>query len=487
MRVGKMNYGMIVFMLGWVCCFESVFLLLPFGVSLLYGEREGLGFLIVAVICAVIGLIITRMKPKHRTLHGKEGVVIVAFSWIVLSIFGAIPFVVSGEIPHFIDALFETMSGFTTTGASILSDVEALSKTSLFWRSFTHWIGGMGVLVFILAILPLKSGGTGGAGLHIMRAESPGPSVSKLVPKVRTTALILYAIYLAMTVVQIVILLIGGMSLFDAVTISFGTAGTGGFAIKNSSLGDYSSFLQVVVAIFMILFGVNFNVYYFILRKKLNQAFAITEMKGYFVIIGLSTLIITINITPMFSSIAEALKHALFQVGSIITTTGYASTDFNVWPELSRTTLVILMFIGACAGSTGGGIKVSRIIILFKGIKKELQRVCHPRSISKVKLDGHTLENGVVESVNAYIAIYIILFALSVLIISLDNKDLITNFTAVAATINNIGPGLEIVGPTGTFGSFSYLSKLVMIFDMLAGRLELIPILILLVPSTWRR
>lgn len=471
-------------MLGWVCCFESLFLLLPAFVSVYYQEAAGKGYFIMAVVCAVTGFLITRRKPKSRTMYGKEGIIIVALSWIVLSIFGAVPFMISGEIPGIANALFETVSGFTTTGASVLSDAEALSKTSLFWRSFTHWVGGMGVLVFILAILPLKGSGS---GMHLMRAESPGPSVSKLVPRIRTTALILYTIYFGMTLLQIIILLAGGMTVFEAVTISFGTAGTGGFVIKNSSLGDYSDFLQVVVAIFMILFGVNFNAYYFILKKKPRQALASIEVKGYFAIILTSTIVIAGDILPLFGSGWEAVKHAFFQVGSIITTTGYATTDFNLWPELSKTILVMLMFIGACAGSTGGGIKVSRLIILLKGVKKEIQKVCHPRCVKRVKMDGHTLENGVVESVNAYMVIYLMFFAVSLLLLSLDNKDFTTSFTAVATTLNNGGPGFGLVGPTGNFGNFSILSKFVMIFNMLAGRLELIPMMILILPGTWRK
>lgn len=479
-----MNYGMIIHMLGWVCYFESMFLALPVVVSLIYREDSGTAFLAVMLLCALVGFLMIRKKPQNRTIYVREGLVVVALSWIVLSIFGALPFVISGEIPSLVDALFETISGFTTTGASILTDVEALSHASLFWRSFTHWVGGMGVLVFILAILPLKGGG---AGMHIMRAESPGPSVSKLVPRIRTTALILYSIYFGMTVLEIVILLAGGMPLFDALTISFGTAGTGGFAIKNSSLGDYSAFIQVVVTIFMILFGVNFNVYYLLMKKKAGQALRSAELWGYLGIIGASTLVITISILPMFPNAQEALRHAFFQVGSIITTTGFATADFNQWPEIARTILVMIMFVGACAGSTGGGIKVSRVIILLKGVKKEISMVCHPRAVKKVKMDGRALEHGVVRSINAFIVLYVVIFAASLLVISLDNKDMITNFTAVAATMNNIGPGLEIVGPTGNFSSFSDLSKFVMMFDMLAGRLELLPMMILFVPATWKR
>lgn len=380
------------------------------------------------------------------------------------------------------DAFFETVSGFTTTGASILTNVEGLSQTALFWRSFTHWVGGMGVLVFILAIIPTKSD----SGIHLMRAESPGPSVNKLVPKVRTTAMILYGIYLGMTVVEIVFLLVGGMPLFDSLTIAFGTAGTGGFAIKNDSIASYTTYLQGVVTVFMIMFGINFHVYYLFLVKRPKEALRTGEMWAYLGIIGTSVLVIAFSVRDMFPSFFMALHQSAFQVGSIITTTGYATVDYEAWPEIARTILVLLMFIGACAGSTGGGIKVSRIIILFKGVKKEITMISHPRSIKKVKIDGRLVEHDVVRSVNAFLVIYAVIFVISLMIISLDNMDMTTNFTAIAATLNNVGPGLGIVGPTGNYAAFSDLSKLVMSFDMLAGRLELLPMLILFVPSTWK-
>ena len=434
------------------------------------------------LLCAAVGFTMTFKKPKDRTMFAKEGLVTVALSWIILSIFGAVPFVISGEIPSMTDAFFETVSGFTTTGASILTNVEGLSQTALFWRSFTHWVGGMGVLVFILAIIPTKSD----SGIHLMRAESPGPSVNKLVPKVRTTAMILYGIYLGMTVVEIVFLLVGGMPLFDSLTIAFGTAGTGGFAIKNDSIASYSTYLQGVVTVFMIMFGINFHVYYLFLVKRPKEALRTGEMWAYLGIIGTSVLVIAFSVRDMFPSFFMALHQSAFQVGSIITTTGYATVDYEAWPEIARTILVLLMFIGACAGSTGGGIKVSRIIILFKGVKKEITMISHPRSIKKVKIDGRLVEHDVVRSVNAFLVIYAVIFVISLMIISLDNMDMTTNFTAIAATLNNVGPGLGIVGPTGNYAAFSDLSKLVMSFDMLAGRLELLPMLILFVPSTWK-
>ena len=479
-----MNYGMIVYMLGWICLFEAMFMALPLMVAVIYQEPAGWAYLMVLVLCAVLGLLLTRRKVKNRKIYGRDGLVIVAFCWIVLSIFGAAPFVISGDIPSFTDALFETISGFTTTGSSILNDVEALSRANLFWRSFAHWIGGMGVLVFILALLPIKAGG---AGMYIMRAESPGPRVRKLVPKIKTTAMILYAIYFGMTVLQIILMLLAGTPLFDAMVLSFGSAGTGGFAIKNDGLASYTNLQQAIVTVAMILFGVNFNFYYLLLRRKPRQALACTEVWAYLGIIAASILVITIQVLPGFETVYQAFHHTAFQVSSIITTTGYSTADFNEWNALSKTILVLIMFVGACAGSTGGGIKVSRIIILLKGVRKEVMRVCHPRSIKKVKMDGHSLEHEAVHSVYAFVIIYICIFVVSLLVITLDEKDLVTNFTAVAATINNIGPGLNIVGPAGNFSSFSDLSKFVLMFDMLAGRLELLPLLVLFVPSTWKK
>ena len=365
----------------------------------------------------------------------------------------------------------------------ILSDVEALPHCMLMWRSFTHWIGGMGVLVFILSLLPL----TGGYHMNLMKAESPGPSVSKLAPKVQSTAKILYSIYFVMTVIQILLLLVGGMPLFDSICTAFGTAGTGGFGIKNDSMASYSTYLQVVITVFMILFGVNFNAYFFIITKKFAQAFKMEEVRYYFGIIGIAILIITCNIYHIFGNAAKAFQQAAFQVGSIITTTGYATTDFNTWPEISRTILLLLMFIGACAGSTGGGIKVSRILILCKTVRKELHIFLHPNAIKKIKMDGKAIPHEVVRSTNIFFIVYVLIFASSIFLIAFDDFDLITNFTAVAATFNNIGPGLELVGPTGNFGMFSWFSKLILTFDMLAGRLEIFPLLILFVRDTWKK
>ena len=479
---GPMNTSVIRYVLGQVLKIEGLFLLLPCIVAVIYKESSGFVFLGTALLCALLGILITLKKPSSYIFYLKEGCVTTALSWIVLSIFGALPFCISGEIPSFTDALFETISGFTTTGASILSDVEALSHCMLFWRSFTHWIGGMGVLVFLLAIVPLS----GGSNINLMRAESPGPSVGKLVPKMKLTARILYSIYLFLTVLQLVLLLFGGMPLFEALCSTFGTAGTGGFGVLNSSMASYSPYLQWVITIFMILFGVNFNAYYFILFKQFKKAFKLEEVRYYLLIILAATGIIFIDIVDMFDSIFEALTHASFQVASIITTTGFATIDFNLWPQTSKTILILLMFIGACAGSTGGGIKVSRFIVLLKTVKKELHSYIHPRSIKKIQIEGKPVEHDVVRSINVYCITFFLVFCASVLFISFEGKDFVTNFTAVAATINNIGPGLELVGPTSNFGFFSDFSKWVLMFDMLAGRLELFPLLILFHPGMWK-
>lgn len=478
-----MNYRIITYIVGWVFNLQAIFMVLPILTAVIYGEKDIFAFWAAIIICLVIGLPLTRKKPSNKVFYIKDGCVAVALSWVVLSITGAIPFVLSGSIPHPIDAIFETVSGFTTTGASILAEVESLPKSLLFWRSFTHWIGGMGVLVFLLSLLPLA----GGYHMNLMRAESPGPSVSKLVPKVQSTAKILYGIYLGMTVLQIIFLLLGGVPLFDTLCITFGSAGTGGFGIKNDSLGSYSTYCQVVTTIFIILFGVNFSAYYLILTKKFKAAFHIEEIRYYFGIILASIILIAINTRHMFSGFAQAFQQSAFQVGSIITTTGYSTTDFNQWPALSKTILVLLMFIGACAGSTGGGIKVSRIILLLKAARKEFQLYLHPNAVKKIKMDQKTVSHETLRSTNIFLSVYLIIFCGSVLLISLDNFDLITNFTAVAATLNNIGPGLEIVGPMGNFSSFSYLSKSVLIFDMLAGRLEIFPLLLLFFKNTWKK
>lgn len=479
-----MNKKIIIYLLGWILNIEAVFMLLPCIVAVIYRESSGIWFLAIMAVCGILGLVLTHRKPDNMIFFAREGFVSVALSWIVLSFFGALPFYLSGEIPIFEDAMFEVISGFTTTGASILNNVEGLSKCMLMWRSFTHWIGGMGVLVFILSILPLA----GGYNMYIMKAESPGPSVGKLVPRVKATAKILYGIYLFMTVVEVLLLLAGGMPLFDSLATSFGTAGTGGFGIKNSSIAFYDSYyLQGVITVFMILFGVNFNVYYLFLIHHPKDALHSEEARTYLGIIAATVLLITFNIRGSFGSLFAAFHHAAFQVASIITTTGFSTVDFNQWPEFSKGLLVLLMFIGACAGSTGGGLKVSRVIILLKSVKKELSSLLHPRSVKIIKIEKKPVEHQVLRSINTFLAAYLTIFVVSMIVVSLDNFDFTTNFTAIAATFNNIGPGLAGVGPAANFSGFSPLSKWVMMFDMLAGRLEVFPMLLLFTPSTWKR
>ncbi len=479
-----MNFAIVRYILAWILRFEAGFLLLPALVGLLYGEiQDMLSYFAVSLICLAASILLSRKKPAKFQLYTREGFVSVALGWISLSMFGALPFVFTGDIPNYINALFETISGFTTTGASILADVEALSRANLFWRSFTHWIGGMGVFVFIMAILPLMGGST----MNLMRAESTGPSVGKLVPKAQDTAKLLYIIYIALTVVGIVVLCLCGVNLFDSVTTMFGTTGTGGFGIYNDSLASFSPLAQNMVTLFMILSGVNYTFYFCLLRKQMKEAFSIEEVIWYFVIIFAAVGTIVIDIRHMYGSLAETIRHVFFQVGSIITTTGFSTVDFNQWSQMSKTVLVILMFIGACAGSTGGGIKVSRIVLLFKSIGKELSMMIHPRMVKKIKMNGRSVPHEVMRSTNVFMAVYIVILFVSVLLIGVDEYDFTTNFTAVAATLNNIGPGLELVGPTQNFNLFSPFSKIVLMFNMLAGRLELFPMLILLVPSCWKK
>lgn len=478
-----MNYAIIVYILGWILQFTGALMVIPGLTAVIYREREGFVFLITILISTAVGLLITRKKPKNQVFHIKEAFVTTSASWILLSIVGAVPFVISGSIPYPIDALFETVSGFTTTGASILHSVEALPHCMLMWRSFTHWIGGMGVLVFLLCLLPL----TGGSNMTLMKAESPGPSVSRLVPKVKTTAKLLYGIYLGLTLLETIFLTIGGMPLFDTICTAFGTAGTGGFGIKNDSFAGYSMYLQGVVTVFMILFGINFSAYYLILSKKFRQVLDIEEIRYYLGLIAASILVIGINIRHLFPNILQALHHAAFQVASIITTTGFATKDFNQWPTFAKTILVMLMFVGACAGSTGGGIKVSRILIFAKTLRKEFHLYLHPNAIKKIQMDKKPVAHDVVRAANTYMILYILLYAVSMLVLSIDNLDLTTNFTAVAATLNNIGPGLEQVGPSANFSVFSNLPKCMLIVDMLAGRLELFPLFILFSRDTWKK
>lgn len=478
-----MNYSAVKYILSYVLMIEGALLLFPFIVGVLYMEQKSVWYLLVAVICIVLGVLGTRHKPKNAMFYFKEGCLATAASWITLSIFGSLPLILTGEYPSYVDALFEIVSGFTTTGATVLSDVECLCHATLFWRAFTHWIGGMGVLVFLLMIIPMS----GGSNMNLMRAESPGPSVSKLVPRVRDTAKILYGIYLAITILGVIALCLCGMPLFDSLCTTFGSVGTGGFGIKNSSIGGYSPLIQNAVTVLMILSGVNYTIYFCLLSKQFKEAFSIEEVRWYFVIILVSALTIAWNVRPLYATLGETLRHSFFQVGTIITTTGFATTDFNMWPQLSKTILLLLMMIGACAGSTGGGMKVSRVLILFKAIRKELSMMIHPRMVKKIKMDGHNLSHETLRSTNVYMTAYFIVLFVSLLIVCLDEYDLSTNFTAVLATLNNIGPGLELVGPTQNFALFSPLSKCVLMFDMLAGRLELFPMLVILLPSCWKK
>lgn len=478
-----MNYSSIVYILGQILKFEGIFMLLPFLTGLIYKENTAYAYLLVGIICTALGVLITLKKSRHPQIFNRDGFVAVALGWIVLSIFGAVPFVLTGEIPSFTDALFETISGFTTTGASILTDVEVLSHASLMWRSFTHWVGGMGVLVFIMSFLSLM----GGSSINLMKAESPGPSVSKLVPHVKDTAKILYRIYFIITLILILLFCIFGMPLFDSLTLTFGTVGTGGFAIKNDSIAGYAPVLQNIITVFMILSGVNYVAYFYIMKKQFKNIFKVEEIRVYLCIIFASATFIAFNIRSLYPTLNEAFRHAFFQVGSIITTTGYATANYELWPEASKTILVILMLIGACAGSTGGGLKVSRLLMLCKSIPKQLSLVLHPRQVKVIRMDGKPIDHSVFRASNVYLAIYFIILLISTFLISLDNFDFTTNFTAVASALNNIGPGLSVVGPTGNFSAFSDFSKFVLMFDMLAGRLELYPLLILFLPSTWRR
>ncbi len=479
-----MNYRMVGYILLWVIKLEGLFLLLPVFIGLIYREYEqAVIFLICAAIYCVLGFIGTFFKPKNTRIFQKEGFVAVALCWIVISVFGALPFVFTGEIPNFVDALFEIVSGFTTTGSSILTDVETISHVCLFWRSFSHWLGGMGVLVFALMLLPAKDG----SHMYLMKAESPGPDVSKFVPRVRDTAIILYKIYIFLTIIEIAILLFSGMHWFDTLCISFGTAGTGGFSILASGCATYTALQQWVITIFMILFGVNFSFYYFILCKKAGLALKMEEVRTYIIIILAAIAVISVNILSIYENIGEAVRHAAFQVGSIITTTGYATTDFNLWPALSKTILVVLMFVGACAGSTGGGLKVSRIVIMMRTVKREVYRTINPRRVKTVQMDGKAVSDAQRHSVSVYISAYFLVFFISFIIVSIDGFSMESNFTAVASAINNIGPGLDMVGPMGSFASYGIISKLVLTFDMLAGRLEILPMFILMSPSLWKR
>ena len=477
-----MNIRMLIYILGKVLLIEGVLMILPVVCGLFYGESQLFYYIILAALYVGLGFAVSAKKPKNMTVFIKDGCVATALSWILLSVCGCIPFVLTKEIPSFTDAMFETASGFSTTGASILTNVEAMSHTSLMWRSLTHWIGGMGVLVFLLAVVPMA----GGSNMNLMRAESPGPSVGKIVPKVRSTAKMLYLIYLAMTVAEIVILFACGMPLFDSVCSAFGTAGTGGFGVKNDSFASYAPHIQWIVAVFMIMFGANFNFYYYLTTRQVSKAFKMSEVKVYLIVVAVVTGIICFSVRNLYGSFGEAIRQSFFQVSTIITTTGFATTDFDLWPTVARFLLLVLMIIGACASSTGGGIKIARFQIMFKTIKREIHTYIHPRTVKKIHVDGKTVDSDIEHSVALYFFIYLITFAFSMFIVAFEGHDLVTVFSSVAATLNNIGPGLSMVGPTQNYSFFSAVSKWVFIFDMLAGRLELMPLIVFLNPSTYK-
>ncbi len=479
-----MNRRMVFSTVGKIISAEALMLVLPLVTAIIYSESCAWSIFLTIVIAAAVGLGMTVLfRPHSRVIYAREGFCITAAAWILMSAIGALPFVLSGEIPSFIDAFFETVSGFTTTGASILADVEIMSRGLLFWRSFTHWVGGMGVLVFVMALLP----GMSDRSIHIMRAEMPGPVVGKLVPRAKDTASILYKIYIVMTMVEILLLLCGGMPLFDSIVHAFGTAGTGGFGIRADSIGGYSPYLQWVITVFMFLFGVNFNLYYLLLIRRFRSVLQSTELWVYLGIVVASIGLITTNILSLYSGFAEALRHAAFQVSSIITTTGYATTDFDLWPGFSKGILLLLMFVGACAGSTGGGIKVSRVVLLWKNVCRQVRQLVHPRAIGVVKFEGKPVDEPTTNSVGTYLAVYIFCFVAIFLLLCLEDASFTTHFSAAAACFNNIGPGFDAVGPTMNFAAYSGFSKVLLSFAMLLGRLEIYPLLIALYPGTWKK
>ncbi len=483
-----MNYKMIGRIIALTLMLEAFFMLPPMLICIADGSGVAAWAFVYAILIALVcaGVLAVLCRGANPGFYAREGLVSVALSWITLSLVGCLPFVFSGDIPRFIDALFETVSGFTTTGASILTDVGIQPRGILFWRSFSHWLGGMGVLVFILAVVPI-SGRSDGFTMHILRAESPGPTVGKLVPRMRRTATILYLLYIVLTVLDIIFLLFGGMNWFEALCISFGTAGTGGFGVVNASCGDYSPYVQIVTTVFMALFGINFSCYYLLLLGNVKDVLKDEELRLYLGVIFVCIALITLNIRGLYSGTGEAMRHAAFQVSSIITTTGYSTTDFDLWPGLSKGILMTLMVFGACAGSTGGGIKCSRVLLLLKSLRRNIRQVIRPNRVQAVRINGRAVSEKVLANTNAYLAAYVVIIVLSYLVLSLDNFSIGTNMTAVLACFNNIGPGLEAVGPTCNFSAFSDLSKLVLIADMLAGRLEIFPILSLLSIGTWKK
>ena len=475
---------MIVYIIAKMLGVEGAVLLIPAFVAFLYGESDVIQFLIVSAVLGAIFFIFGRKRPENKVIYAKEGLVIVGLAWILWSLFGALPFVLTESIPSYVDAFFETVSGFTTTGSTILTDIEALPKGVAFWRSLTHWIGGMGVLVFVMMLTSLDDEHS----MHLMRAEVPGPEADKLVPKARATARILYLMYFVLTAAEVVFLMFGGKSFYDALLHSFSTAGTGGFSNRNASVAYYdSAYIDGVITVFMILFGVNFNLYFLIRLKNWKDALKNEELHAYLGIIAGAVAIVTVNILGIYGNIVHAFRYASFQVASVITTTGFCTADFNLWPELSKVVLLGIMVIGACAGSTGGGIKVSRFLILVKSIKQEVRRMLHPKAVTIVKINGKRVGNDTIRSVYIYFISYILVMMVSILLVSINNFDFATTFSSVLTTLNNVGPGISMVGPVENFHMFSPLSKLVFCMDMLLGRLEIFPYLLLMSPELWRR
>lgn len=482
-----MNRKMILSIIGKIVAVEAAFMLPALLICLVTHDGRGaIGFIVTILIMAAIGIPSLLLKQKRQSFNAREGFVTVGLTWIVVSALGALPFLIGGYIPSYIDCLFETVSGFTTTGASILSNVEALSKGMLYWRSFTHWLGGMGVLVFVLALSPL-TGKDSGENMHLLRAESPGIRISKLVPRMRSSAMILYAIYITLTLVQFLLLVGGGMTVFESICTAFGTAGTGGFGIYNDSIASFNPFCQWVITVFMLLFGVNFNIYYLLILRKLRQALKNEELRLYGVIVFVAVALITANVFRYFAGFGEALRAAAFQVASIVSTTGFSTVDFDRWPQLSRMILLLLMFMGGCAGSTGGGAKVVRVLVMLKAARRSVYKVLHPNSVRLIHMDGEVLDEETVSSVHSYMITYFLLLAGITLLVTVDGKSFETTFTAVVSCMNNIGPGLSAVGPAMNFGSFSIFSKLVLTLAMLIGRLEIYPILVLFAPRLWKR
>lgn len=475
-------------MLSNIMLIETVTFIPPIIISIMYRDYHVLRAFLLTAVPLLLLSVLSRIfsEREQRAFYAREGFMLVGSSWVIMSLFGALPFFISGEIPSYIDAFFETVSGFTTTGSSILTAVEAMSPALIFWRSFTHWLGGMGILVFMLAIIPFSKSGQGQA-LYVLRAESPGPSVEKIVPKIKQHSAILYGIYIALTILCFLFLVLGDMPAFDSICITFGTAGTGGFGIKSDSMASYSAYSQTVVTIFMILFGINFNLYFFLLLRKFKAVLKDEELRVYLLVITLSIVFISIDVYKQFGSVGQAIHHTAFTVSSLITTTGYSTADFNLWPSFSKSILLLIMVLGPCAGSTGGGIKISRLVLMVKNFFREIRKLLHPRSVIPVRMNGSVVDEKILGNVNIFLSAYAIIATLSILVISLDNFSFETNFSAVIACLSNIGPGLASVGPTESFANFSKFSKLVLSFDMLLGRLEIFPLIIMLHPRTWNK